>query len=82
MQFEKAYSTDGYYIPHAHRISEIPTLDKRVKLLFIFGDQFKWPNRNQTQVTRCPGCKEFLFPKEEHSCRKAKAEDLYFLDPQ
>ena len=68
MQYEKAFATEGYYIPHAHRIDALHTTDKRVVLLFIFGDQFKWPNRNATEVTRCPACKEFIFPKDEHRC--------------
>ena len=69
MKYRKAFATRGYYIPHA-RVDTVPTTDKRVVLLFIFGDEFKWPNRRDTEVTRCPYCKAFLIPKEEHICAR------------
>ena len=67
MKYRKAFAMRGYYIPHA-RVDAVPTTDKRVVLLFIFGKKFRWPNRSDTEVLRCPVCKGFLIPKEEHIC--------------
>lgn len=53
------------------KVAVYSTLDVRVNHLIILNKTFQWPHRKDTEVFRCPICRHFILPYEEHSlCRK------------